>query len=47
MQCNRGTIQRATDFKDDGRANLFLTFCLYFLRGIQCFQVLTLKYKHL
>lgn len=26
MQCNRGTIQRATDFKDDGRANLFSHF---------------------
>lgn len=43
MKCSRGTIQRATDFKDDGRANLFS----HFLRGIQCFQVLTLKYKHL
>lgn len=26
MQCSRGTIQRALDFKDDGRANLFSHF---------------------
>lgn len=46
MQCSRGTIQRAIDLMTGGRI-FFLTFCLYFLRAIQCFQVLTLKYKHL